>query len=753
MIIKLLSIIKNFLNFLKSYTPTKAETNAISVGLFAFSGILLIAFIVLLTLEINSNWVFFVFGGLGLVIVIIGLIFNYIIDLLSRIPRIFRLSGFVAILFIYKLLDSNKIIITFLLIHICVCSFLVYIFFSGKFYKLSIAKRVLSIMGIIYTSIWIVLFVFLFNSLGFETNTSIKNAALLSKASISPIISKSPAEKGLYKVKVLSYGNGRDKHRAEYANEIDIKTKSFDATEFIDNWSGLTGWWRTKYWGFDKSNLPLNARVWYPENNGPFPLVLMVHGDHPMQDFSDSGYGYLGELLASRGYIFVSVDENFLNNIWAYYAGALYKENDARALLLLEHLKLWHEWNQDDKSFFFNKVDISKITLIGHSKGGESIAHAALFNKLPYYPDNAKIPFDYNFNIKSLIAIAPVDGQYKPSGESTYLENIDYLAIHGSHDAEVRSFVGLKQYDRIKFNDSNYHFKSGLYIHKANHGQFNTTWGNKDSFSPFTGILNLKELMDETSQREIAKVYISAFLEASLKNNKAYLPLFLDYRTGDDWLPETIFLNEFEDSNCDYVCTFDEDLNLSTTTLDGGIISTQNLLIWREEQIRMKFENRETKGVVVGWDNTGIPNSKTHSTPSFSIALPTKKLNIEPNTLFIFSMAMMEGSSNDIEKELMDFSLSLLDSKGERIIFPLSKVSYLQEPLTVVLEKADFINGYKESERMLKTFSFTINDIQLLNPFFDFNEITNIEFLFDRTKKGVLVMDNIGFTKSLNSLQ
>jgi ATP-dependent Lon protease len=59
--------------------------------------------------------------------------------------------------------------------------------------------------------------------------------------------------------------------------------------------------------------MPLNGRVWYPDGPGPFPLVLIVHGNHNMKDFSDPGYGYLGELLASRGYIFASIDENFID--------------------------------------------------------------------------------------------------------------------------------------------------------------------------------------------------------------------------------------------------------------------------------------------------------------------------------------------------------------------------------------------------------------------------------------------------------
>ena len=52
---------------------------------------------------------------------------------------------------------------------------------------------------------------------------------------------------------------------------------------------------RNSYWGFTPKEMPLNARVWYPDGPGPFPLVLVVHGNHNMRDFSDPGYDYLGD--------------------------------------------------------------------------------------------------------------------------------------------------------------------------------------------------------------------------------------------------------------------------------------------------------------------------------------------------------------------------------------------------------------------------------------------------------------------------
>ena len=76
---------------------------------------------------------------------------------------------------------------------------------------------------------------------------------------------------------------------------------------------------------------------------------------------------------------------------------------------------------------------------------------AGAFNRLPFYPDDANQTFDFNFDIKGLVAIAPVDGQYLPTERPTPLADYSYLVIHGSHDGDVSTFMGLMQYNRIKY--------------------------------------------------------------------------------------------------------------------------------------------------------------------------------------------------------------------------------------------------------------------------------------------------------------
>ena len=106
-------------------------------------------------------------------------------------------------------------------------------------------------------------------------------------------------------------------------DSVSITTDPVDASKLVDLGSSAKS--RNDYWGFSPDSFPINGRVWYPDGEGPFPLVLVVHGNHNMKDFSDPGYDWLGELLASRGYILTSVDMNFIN-------GGIRGENELRFL-------------------------------------------------------------------------------------------------------------------------------------------------------------------------------------------------------------------------------------------------------------------------------------------------------------------------------------------------------------------------------------------------------------------------------------
>ena len=542
---------------------------------------------------------------------------------------------------------------------------------------------------------------------GVDTDPPV-NAALSSAYRPLHIGLPDPSVEGEYQVLKLTYGSGKDRYRREFGEEVDIRTDSVDGSRFVSNWEKFHGKARTRYWGFDEESLPLNARVWYPDGAGPFPLVLIVHGNHLDQDYSDPGYEYLGRLMASRGFIFASVDENFINGSWYNMFDHLTEENDCRGWLLLKHLELWHEWNRDTSSVFFNRVDTSSIALMGHSRGGEAVAIAACFNQLPCYPDDATIVFDFNYSIRSVIAIAPVDGQYRPADSGTRFSNVDYFVIHGSNDMDMQSYHGMRQMQRIDFDDDNYHFKAGLYVFGANHGQFNTRWGRKDVSPPGIAMYNRKQIMPAEDQEKIAMVFFSAFLEATLNGRKEYIQLFQDFRRGIEWLPETVYLNQFEDTRCEIICDFQEDIDLSTTSLDGGCISMENLTVWKERTVPMKWGSQDTRAVYLGWNQ----EEKDSLVSSFTIRQPAaNSIRSDSTCSLYFMLADANEDSNphpentekgsdekedeeDDKREAIDFSIEISDRTGSTASLSLSSISSLQPQIEASLMKADMLLHY-----------------------------------------------------------
>ncbi len=633
-----------------------------------------------------------------------------------------------------------------------------------------VAAGVLMVLSLSTT---VVLFVWLASG---GTDPYLELQATPSSGTVSSLNAPNPSEPGSYKVGTLFYGSGTDKRRPEYGKLVTLKTDTADATPFVKKkLKGFKAKVRKWYWGFGADHFPINGRVWFPEGEGPFPLVLIVHGNHQMEEFSDPGYAYLGELLASRGFITVSMDENFLNGSWA---GDIGGENGARGWILLKHLAAWRTWNETAGNPFYRKVDLENIALIGHSRGGEAIAHAAAFNKLDHFPDDANVRFHFHFSIKSLIAIAPIDGQYQPADQPVPVENVNYLVLHGSHDGDVSFFAGFRPYRRVKFTDGRYWMKSALYVYRANHGQFNTVWGSYDMGPPLDHFLNQKPLLKGEEQRQLAKVYVSAFLEATLHGRREYIPLFRDHRVIAGWLPETIYFSQFEDSNYRVVSNFDNSIDVTRTTVPGGVQLGENLTVWREQEWKGRsdwpFRN---KAVFLGWENqeSKAGTDAAEKMASYSVTLPdglAREWQLSENASLVFSVAdtdedphKAEGEEEEktpgVEKKEetrkkdekkkkapLDFTVELVGTNGSTARVALSRFFPLQPVLKVKFTKWSYLEQefYKSpTEPVFQTYELPLSAFVKAGAGFNPASLKTIRFRFDRTQSGVILLDEVGF--------
>lgn len=517
---------------------------------------------------------------------------------------------------------------------------------------------------------------------------------------------------GTYQVEHFTYGSGNDKRRADYADQVRFVTESVDASDMLDSWSGWRGRMRTWAWGFSADELPLNAQVWYPNVEQPaqaLPLTLIVHGNSHMFNRSEMGYQWLAEHLASRGHIVASVDENFLNGGGFLYDG-LFPENDVRGWLLLEHLKQWQEWNNDESNPFYGKVDMDRITLMGHSRGGEAVYLAGVFNQLAHYPDNALIEFDYGFNITGILAIAPVDGQFRPSGKRPELAGTNFFTIHGGHDADAFFFHGDRQYHRAQPDYAQGQFKASLYMHHANHGQFNTVWGDRDYYGIYGRALNTSVLLSGDAQRQVAKAYFTAFVEY---DGQGLDDMFCSPQRLGNILATDLYAARCQASERTVLADFEQGLDVTQGITDGVTIDASGLALWKEAQLPFRSGNRERAGVWLGWNN-----EEEEEEAFYQISLAPEYIDVMPavNEL-ILEITQLDRDPPGYEGErdglraAADFIIELEDSSGTTAQVRVSEVADLLPPLPA---------KHTRDEKLLGLFSVT----SMMNDVFSSHQVT-----------------------------
>ena len=600
-----------------------------------------------------------------------------------------------------------------------------------------------------------------------------------------------PALPGPHDVLTLYYGSGTDRNRAEYRDSVAIVTETVDASKLVS--LGASARSRNSYWGFSPDSFPINARVWHPDDPGPHPLVLVVHGNHNMRDFSDPGYDWLGELLASRGYILASVDMNFIN-------GGIRQENDGRGWLLLKHLQAWRHFNEDPDGPFHNRVDMGNIALIGHSRGGEAVALAAAFNRLTRYPDDASLEFDFGFDIRAVISIAPVDGQYLPADRRAPLRDFNYLVFHGSHDGDVTSFHGLRIFNRLRFAPEAEApapdlFKSAVYVYRANHGQWNTVWGAHDNGPRSPRILELDGLLPPEDQREFGRVFVSAFLDITLKGDDRYRPLFRDHRVAGGWLPKTMYITRFMDSSFRPLADFEEDIDVTTGSAPGVTLHGADFSTWREGRLELRSSNRTTtsssqinQALWLAWNNSYRGSDEPAPPAVFTFSLPAglaADWSAGPETTLEMHVGALddepgprqhpdaeeeeegeegdrgrsgrdprddrrESRDDDEEKPPLQLTVAAIDADGDTARVGLTGYGPLRRPLTIrVLRRRDiednrFANPW---ELILQHFSIPLGDFAADNPAFDPATLRAVALVFDGSDAGTVVVDDVGLAQ------
>lgn len=472
-------------------------------------------------------------------------------------------------------------------------------------------------------------------------------------------------------------------------------------------------------WPFLNTNVPLNGHACIPRGRGPFPLAVFAHGNHNPLENSTPGYLYLCQLLASHGIIAATIDVNFLN-------GNNFGENDGRAIVHLEHLKQFRTWNGTASHPLHGKVDLNRILIVGHSRGGEAVGHASLFNRQASVGgvllDGSAGLGPYRFGLTAVAAIAPTDRQFTPVTGPTVVPD-SYFIIHGSQDADVFTFEGYHTYERAHAVDlanptaGDGKFRAVLWVHKANHNQFNSVWAPEIPAMP------------RASQEQIAKVHLGALAQAVLLDRAEYLEVLRDHGVAGAWDPAGVELvSQYQDPER-FLVQHNQEAPLAAPPLVSlpaqGTAAADNVTAARQLT------------ALVG----GFPTTTITLRLAWNAALGSRLLlKVDPATLpaeRYKTLALRVGQSteaNNAANRDQDFTLEVA-SGSRTMAIPASSVHRLLYPDPPPFGPAKIV---------MQTLRLPVQ--RLIDSGVDPSDIRSIALVFDRRATGTVYAGDIQFS-------
>jgi hypothetical protein len=277
----------------------------------------------------------------------------------------------------------------------------------------------------------------------------------------------------------------------------------------------------------------------------------------------------------------------------------------------------------------------------------------------------------------------------------------------------------------------------------------------------------MEPIIPGEDQRQVAKIYISAFLETTLRGKHEYVLMFRDPRVIAEWLPDTEYRHRFEDSGFRAVADYEEDIDLSTATVAGGAIEVANLVLWREEALLFRDnDTQQNNAVYLGWSSdTGRTRG---AAAHYAITLPrayAHEQRLTSDALLVFSMSAVDDAglhrremgsrgSGGVEAPNgdapgpLDLTIELVDTAGSTASFALSEFSAIPPVLHVQFLK---LSGLSQDlygrtwEPTLQTYELPLSSFVTVNPEFDVGSLLKVRFRFDLASRGVIILDEVGF--------
>lgn len=294
-------------------------------------------------------------------------------------------------------------------------------------------------------------------------------------------------------------------------NEVTVGT--YDMGDFVFEENGV------------EITSPIKGAIGIPKEDNS-PVVFILHGSHRIdgdvrQPYAE-GFEYLVEHLANQGYLAISINVNR-----AYMFEPVEGNELERSMIIFEdNYRRVKEAIEGEKLYPYSlkgKGDLTKINLIGHSRGGENIFNIIESNKFN------------NIAFVSAISVAPSQNN---GFHDTYTD-IPTAVVIPQFDTDVSTQDGVNYFNYAYFNDQARRSPiQYAYYLNADHNPFNSNVDQKGLFS-----YDDVTYVTEEEQRSFLKEYCVDFLNVYNKEadfNDVFINASED-RYGNSFIPAYYF--------------------------------------------------------------------------------------------------------------------------------------------------------------------------------------------------------------------
>lgn len=471
---------------------------------------------------------------------------------------------------------------------------------------------------------------------------------------------------------------------------------------------------------------PLAGIIAVPEEAGPHPLVVVVHGATHVASIDDpiySGFDYLVQQLAAEGYAAISININVDFSIdygqsdmheWAY---ALF---DAHVAALKRGNLGEDAGHGIDLS---GKIDVNEIHLLGHSRGGQVVSS--------FVDHDERAGID---RIQSIIRLATV---LYFDGEERY-PDIPTAIILPEFDGDVESLEGQFVFNYILRQRSHQSVANVIYLRGANHNFFNRMFVEDDRESRASPqfLSQRDRWLTREQQEDFLKRYSVAFF-AHVRDEQTF-----DVFNPSVPQPNTLF--DFHLTSSTYLpgiqplLDVPSETGLATLTTTGSAAAD---FFVQSFESRMANRHFRHPGVNMSEGGDRLPLyelSWTDTDGRISLTpLITDFSNYQALSIYI-----AVDSSHDITPAGEDQSLTIVLTDGagteKHLLIPVgtSALTYHHGALQIFEEfDMEEWSGY-----------MPLGELRLPLRYFDTLDLTNIatiSILFDQTSAGVVMLSNM----------